>query len=261
MKNASHSRFAKCHSVWRQDPKTLFWLVLILTRLASKPKPRHGTLLPVDTRLKRYHVLRCSSRDAKVDNSQKFVLTATVSATPQDLFLWFDETAPVPGAPLFEVVATARAYDSALEILRKARRGNTSLQAGTSVLDSGYDPATVNLDSWQEYNPNAAPSLFYWQGEEVSGATQVIHFQMTKRAYEQMLELVAGSDLRLRPSRSSNQAHWLTSEVPKNICIWAGETHDLSCALSVFIGVRSRKGFWASTPADGLQPPIRPNLC
>jgi hypothetical protein len=44
-----------------------------------------------------------------------------------------------------------------------------------------------------------APSLFYWQGEEVSGTTLVVHFQMTKHAYERMLALVAGSDLRVRP--------------------------------------------------------------
>jgi hypothetical protein len=62
----------------------------------------------------------------------------------------------------------------------------------------------VSLDSWQKSNPDSAPSLFYWQGEEVNGATAVMHFEMTKRAYEQMLALVAGSDLRLRPSEASN---------------------------------------------------------
>ncbi len=129
------------------------------------------------------------------------------SPTPQDVFVWFDESAPGPGAPLFEVVVTAHAYDGALAMLRKARQGNTSVQAGTSVLDTGYHPATVGLDSWQKGNPNSAPSLFYWQGEEVNGATQVMHFQMTKRAYEEMLALVAGSDLRVRPSQTSNQNH------------------------------------------------------
>ncbi len=147
-----------------------------------------------------------SSHNAEANNLQNFAPPTTASAMPQDLFWWFDETAPVPGAPLFEVVVTARAYDGALDILRKARQGNTSVQAGTSVLDSGYHPATVNLDSWQKSNPNSTPSLFYWQGEEVNGATQIMHFQMTKRAYEQMLALVAGSDLRFRPSQSSNQA-------------------------------------------------------
>ena len=71
-----------------------------------------------------------------------------------------------PGAPLFDVVVTARAYDGALDILRKARQGNTSVQTGTSVLDTNYHPSTVSLESWQRSNPNAAPSLFYWQGEE-----------------------------------------------------------------------------------------------
>jgi hypothetical protein len=132
---------------------------------------------------------------------------APSNPVPQDVFMWFDESAPRPGAPLFEVVVSARAYDGALAILRQARQGNTSVQAGTSVLDTGYHPATVGLDSWQKSNPNSAPSLFYWQGEEVTGGTRVMHFQMTKRAYEQMLALVAGSDLRVRPSQTSNQTH------------------------------------------------------
>jgi hypothetical protein len=132
---------------------------------------------------------------------------APSSSTPQDVFVWFDESTPGPGAPLFEVVVTAHAYDGALAILRQARQGNTSVQNGTSVLDTGYHPATMSLDSWQRSNPNSAPSLFYWQGENVNGATSVMHFQMTKRAYEQMLALIAGSDLRVRPSQSSNQNH------------------------------------------------------
>jgi hypothetical protein len=76
------------------------------------------------------------------------------------------------------------------------------------VLDSDYHPSTMSLDSWQKSNLNSAPSpLFYWQGEEVNGATQVMHFEMTKRAYEQMLALVlmASSDLRVRLSQTSNQ--------------------------------------------------------
>jgi hypothetical protein len=148
-------------------------------------------------------------RYLKANGPRKFEQPAPSpsSPTPQDVFVWFDESAPGPGAPLFEVVVTARAYDGALAILRQARQGDTSVQAGKSVLDTGYHPATVGLDSWQKGNPNAAPSLFYWQGEEVNGATQVMHFQMTKRAYEQMLALVAGSDLRVRPSQTSNQNH------------------------------------------------------
>jgi hypothetical protein len=129
------------------------------------------------------------------------------NATPQDLFVWFDESPPGPGAPLFEAVVTARAYDEALAILRQARQGNTSVQAGTNVLDTGYHPATISLDAWQKGNPKSAPSLFYWQGEEVNGATRVMHFQMTKRTYEQMMALVAGSGLRVRPSQTSNQSH------------------------------------------------------
>ena len=129
---------------------------------------------------------------------------AASSAMPRDLFVWFDEPALAPGAPLFEVVVTARAYDGALAILRHARQGNTAVQAGTSVLDTDYHPSTTSLASWQESNPNSAPSLFFWQGEEVRGTTLVMHFQMTKRAYEQMLALVAGSDLRVRPSQTSH---------------------------------------------------------
>jgi hypothetical protein len=61
-----------------------------------------------------------------------------------------------------EVVVTTHAYDGALAILRQARQGNTSVKNGTSVLDTGYHPATMSLDSWQRSNPNSAPSLFYW---------------------------------------------------------------------------------------------------
>jgi hypothetical protein len=72
------------------------------------------------------------------------------------------------------------------------------------VLDTNYHPSTVSLESWQKSNLNTAPSLFYWQGEEVNETTPVMHFQMTKRAYEQMLALVPGSDLRVRPSQAGN---------------------------------------------------------
>jgi hypothetical protein len=148
-------------------------------------------------------------RHLKTNGPRKFEQPAPSppSPTAQDVFVWFDESAPGPGAPLFETVVTARAYDGALAILRQARQGNTSVQAGTSVLDSNYHPPTVNFDSWQRSNPNSAPSLFYWQGEEVNGQTPVMHFQMTQRAYEQMLALVAGSDLRVRPSQVSDQNH------------------------------------------------------
>jgi hypothetical protein len=142
--------------------------------------------------------------DSKANGLQKFDQPAPANAAPQDVFVWFDESAPGPGAPLFEAVVTARAYDGALAILRQARQGNTSVQTGASVLDTGYHPASFSLDTWQKGNPRSAPSLFYWQGEEVNGATPVMHFQMTKRAYEQMLALVAGSDLRVRPSQTSN---------------------------------------------------------
>lgn len=146
-------------------------------------------------------------RNLKANGPQKFdqpVQSTPSNSAPQDVFMWFDEPAPAPGAPLFDVVVTARAYDGALDILRKARQGSTSVQAGKSVLDTNYHPSTVSLESWQKSNPDAAPSLFYWQGEEVNGTTPVMHFQMTKRAYEQMLALVAGSDLRVRPSQANN---------------------------------------------------------
>jgi hypothetical protein len=148
-------------------------------------------------------------RYLKANGPRKFDQPAPAPSSPtaQDVFVWFDESAPGPGAPLFDVVVTARAYDGALAILRQARQGNTSVQGGRSVLDTDYHPATVGLDSWQKSNPNSAPSLFYWQGENVNGATPVMHFQMTKRAYEQMMALVAGSDLRVRPSQTSNQNH------------------------------------------------------
>jgi hypothetical protein len=44
--------------------------------------------------------------------------------------------------------------------------------------------------------------LFYWQGEQVNDATPVMHFQMTRRAYEQMLAITAGSELRVQPSQA-----------------------------------------------------------
>ena len=150
-----------------------------------------------------------SYRYLKTNGARKFEppAPAPISSPSQDVFVWFDESAPAAGAPLFEAVVTARAYDEALAILRQARQGNTSVQAGTNVLDTGYHPATISLDAWQKGNPKSAPSLFYWQGEEVIGATQVTHFQMTKRTYEQMMTLVAGSGLRVRPSQTSNQNH------------------------------------------------------
>jgi hypothetical protein len=118
---------------------------------------------------------------------------------PHDVFVWFDEPAPTPGAPLFEAVVTSRAYDGALAILRQARHGNTSVQAGTSVLNTDYHPSTMSLAAWQAGHPQSAPALFYWQGEQVNDATLVMHFQMTRRAYEQMFAITAGSELRSRP--------------------------------------------------------------
>jgi hypothetical protein len=120
-------------------------------------------------------------------------------AVPGEIFTWFDESAPSPGAPLFDAVVTSRAYDGALAMLREARKGNTAVQAGTSVLDTDYHPSTMSLDSWRERSGGPVPSLFYWQGEVISGTTPVMRFQMTKRAYEQMLALLAGSELRMRP--------------------------------------------------------------
>jgi hypothetical protein len=52
----------------------------------------------------------------------------------------------------------------------------------------------------------------------VNGTTPVMHFQMTKRAYEQMLALVAGSDLRVeRKGKQSRNSHGF-SEPPKRDC-------------------------------------------
>jgi hypothetical protein len=133
--------------------------------------------------------------------------TPSPIAATSDLFWWFDEAAPPANAPLFEVIVTARAYDGALAIVCQARQGSTAVQAGTSILDSNYHPTSVSLDSWQKTNPKSAPSLFYWQREEVNAETLVMHLEMTKRAYEQMLALVAGSDLRVRPSRANDQNH------------------------------------------------------
>jgi hypothetical protein len=93
-------------------------------------------------------------RYLKANGPRNIDQPATSSSTPsRDLFVWFDEPAPAPGAPLFEVVVSTRAYDGALAILRHARQGNTSVQAGTSVLDTNYHPATTSLASWQESNP------------------------------------------------------------------------------------------------------------
>jgi hypothetical protein len=144
-----------------------------------------------------------ANHELKANGPQKLDQPPPATATPRDVFAWFDESAPGPETPLFEAIVTARAYDGALAILRQARQGNTSVQAGTSVLDTGYHPATISLGAWQKGNPNSAPSLFYWQGEEVNAATQVMRLQMTKRAYEQMLALVAGSDIRVRPSHEN----------------------------------------------------------
>jgi hypothetical protein len=126
---------------------------------------------------------------------------ATVPAQPENLFVWFDEGRPTPGAPLFQVLVTVRAYDGVLGIIREARKGNTSVQSGLSVIDTDFHPPTVNLDSWRNANPKCSPSLFYWQNENVSDTTLVMDVQMTKRAYEQVLASTAGSDLRVRPSR------------------------------------------------------------
>jgi hypothetical protein len=130
---------------------------------------------------------------------------SSYTTSPQDVFVWFDEPAPAPGVPLFEAIVTSRAYDGALVMLRQARHGNTSVQAGTSVLETDYHPSTVSLAAWQEGHLQSAPALFYWQGEQVSDATAVMHFQMTKRAYEQMLAITAGSELRSRALVSSPQ--------------------------------------------------------
>jgi hypothetical protein len=128
--------------------------------------------------------------------------SGAASSVQDDLFVWFDEPAPAPGAPLFEAMVTSQAYDGALALLRQARQGNTSVQAGISVLDTNYHPSTVSLGTWRASHPQSAPALFYWKGEQVSQATPVMHFQMTRRAYEQMLAITAGSDLRMQPAQA-----------------------------------------------------------
>ena len=148
-----------------------------------------------------------AQRDVKTDAPRKSGQAPPAATGPQDVFWWFDESPPRPGEPLFDALVTARAYDGALAILRQARQGKTSGEAGTSVLDTGYHPATITLDAWKKGNQNSMPTLFYWQGEEVNGATSIMHLQLTKRAYEQMLALVTGSNLRERPSQSNDQNH------------------------------------------------------
>ncbi len=129
--------------------------------------------------------------------------TLDQSVSTEDVFVWFDEPSPAAGAPLFEVLVTQRAYDSAMAILRQARQGDTSVQTGRNTLETDYHPATTNLATWSMNNANSSPTLFYWQGEVVGNTTAVMHFQMSKRAYEQMLALMAGSDLRAQPPRVS----------------------------------------------------------
>jgi hypothetical protein len=133
---------------------------------------------------------------AKVANTP--AAKAKSISTP-DLFVWFDESAPTPETPLLDVILTVRAYDGAIAILRKARQGSATARTGANVLDPNYHPTTVTLLSWHKRNPNSAPWVFYWLGEEVNGEVSVVYFQMTKRAYEEMLALGASSDLRIRP--------------------------------------------------------------
>jgi hypothetical protein len=125
-------------------------------------------------------------------------LASKAVSTP-DLFLWFDESSTSPGTPLFDVIFTVRAYDGAVAILRQTWQQNTTVQTGMNVLDTNYHPTTESLLSWHKRNPNSAPWVFYWLGEEVNGEVSIMHFQMTKRAYQQMLALVKTSDLRIRP--------------------------------------------------------------
>jgi hypothetical protein len=61
-----------------------------------------------------------SKRAAKFDQPAP---AAPSNSPSQDVFVWFDETAPAPGTPLFDVVVTACAYDGVLGILRQARQG------------------------------------------------------------------------------------------------------------------------------------------
>jgi hypothetical protein len=123
---------------------------------------------------------------------------------PQDVFVWFDEPAPASGAAVLEVVVTPRAYDGALDILRQARKGNTSVQSGISVLNTNYHPATISLASWKKSNPDWTASVFYWRGEELNDASSVMIIDMSSRAYENMLALTSESDLRILAPKRNN---------------------------------------------------------
>lgn len=121
--------------------------------------------------------------------------TGRIAPTP-DVFFWFDEPPPTPGSPLIDVLITPRAYDGALAILRQARQGNTSVQAGMSVLDTDYHPPSTNLASWKKSNTGAAVTVFYWSGEEVRDGSAVMHLAMTPRAFQQAVALSLQSELR-----------------------------------------------------------------
>ncbi len=146
------------------------------------------------------------SLDGKKTQSETYKILA-VLASPKIVFWWFDEVAPAPGTPLLEIAVTTRAFEGTLAILNQAPPAKTLVRGGPSLVDSNNHLSTVSLDSWQKAKPNMASFLFYWQGEEVGPTTEVAHFQMTKRAYEQMLALAAGSDLRVRPSQAGDQNH------------------------------------------------------
>lgn len=113
--------------------------------------------------------------------SQKTTSPAQASAAAQDIFIWFDEPFPGPGASLTEVLVTSRAFDGAVAMLRQVRQGNTSVKAGRSVLEADYHPSTISLSSWHKSNPAALVGVFYWNGEVINDSTPVMHFRMTKR--------------------------------------------------------------------------------
>jgi hypothetical protein len=84
--------------------------------------------------------------------------------------------------------------------LRLLKLGSSNMKLDKNT---DYHPSTVSLVS-QKSKSGSLPTLFYWKGEDITDATRVMHFRMTQRAYEQMLTLIAGSDLRAQPSQKKS---------------------------------------------------------
>jgi hypothetical protein len=113
------------------------------------------------------------------------------SVNASDVFVWFDEGAPTPGMQFMDVVVTALAYDNYLNILRMARGRDTSVKWGTSVLDTNYHPHTFRLGDWiaEIGHVDAVPAVTFWEGEVLSDTTPVMHFYMTRKAYQSTMAI------------------------------------------------------------------------